>query len=100
LEEIAVDSTIFLSDRDILYGINRAQRIQQYAIGQGGPIGGYISFRFDRVVGDGFLKSTPMFGADFSRFYHRTDSGVSAETGKAITAFPVLFTGYLGSFIK
>ncbi|MEO4049407.1 hypothetical protein AAFN46_20295, partial [Pseudomonas sp. CAU 1711] len=95
----AVDSTKFLSNKDMLYGINRAERIQQYAMSTGNPVGDYISFRFGEFVGEGFVKNTPMYGSDLSRFYRQThyaNFGINPISGKAITAFPVISPNSLG----
>jgi hypothetical protein len=94
-----VDSTQFLSNKDMLYGINRAERIQRYAISNGNPINDYISLRFDYSIGEGFTRNTPMFGADLTKFYRQTrfaNFGVDSTTGRAITAFPVLSNRSLG----
>jgi len=99
-KRFTVDSTQFLSNKDMLYGISRAERIQQYAISTGNPINDYISFRFDYSVGEGFVKNTPMFGADLTKFYRQTkfaNFGVDSTTGRAITAFPVLSNTSLGT---
>lgn len=98
-KRFTVDSTQFLSNKDMLYGINRAERIQQYAISSGSPIDDYISFRFDYFVGEGFVKNTPLFGADLARFYRQTkfaNFGIDSTTGRAVTAFPVLSDNSLG----
>lgn len=78
----------------MLYGINRAERIQQHAISTGQPVNVYISFKYPDFVGGGFPKKTPLFGAsDLSRFYDKTpyaNFGIDKVTGKVVTAFPVL----------
>jgi hypothetical protein len=94
-----VDSTQFLSNKDMLYGINRAERIQAYAVSTGNPINDAISFQFKEFVGEGFVKKTPMFGADLANFYRQTKFAnfvVKPATGKAITAYPVLSKDSLG----
>ncbi|WP_262880412.1 LysM peptidoglycan-binding domain-containing protein [Pseudomonas paralcaligenes] len=94
-----VDSTKFLSNKDMLYGINRAERIQQHAISTGNPVDDYISLRFSDFVGEGFVKNTPMYGADLSRFYRQTYYAnflINPSTGTAVTAFPVLSLNSLG----
>ncbi|MDQ0013780.1 YD repeat-containing protein [Variovorax boronicumulans] len=96
----AVDSTQFLSNKDMLYGINRAERIQQYAISTGNPIDNYISLKFNDVVGEGYLKNTPLFGGDPTKFYRQTkfaNFGIDSKTGQAITAFPVISNKSLGT---
>ncbi|XDF33423.1 LysM peptidoglycan-binding domain-containing protein [Paracidovorax avenae] len=95
----AVDSTQFLSNKDMLYGINRAERIQQYAISTGNPINNYISLKFDYNVGEGFLKNTPLFGGDLANFYKQTkfaNFGIDSTSGRAITAYPVISKSSLG----
>ena len=93
------DSSRFFSNKDMLYGINRAERMQKYAISTGNPIDDYISFRFTEFVGEGFIKNTPRYGADLSKFYRQTNFAnfaVDSTTGRAITAYPVLSHPSLG----